>query len=161
MNQQKSDISYFLINAGHPLAVFRPPTDPKQLFERNERLRYWPAAIAVAAVAALLWTAGATVPLEATVQMERLTAKVEQTKSIHPDTARALTRFADRDEYNCDKVVCGTQLQARNRAARNRLKTSIAEKTPPNDVADIGKQDPLIIDAGLAATGAIAGTEPN
>src|SRR5262249_16016311 len=130
--------------------------------ERNARLKYWPAAIAIAAVAALLWTAGGTVrPLEATVLMERLTAKVEQTKSIQPDAARALTRAVEQNEFNCDKVVCGTQLQARNRAARNRLKTLIAEKTPANDVAGIGKQAPLIIDVGLAATGATAGTEPN
>jgi|SRR5262245_53409174 len=120
MNQQKSDNSYFLSNAGHPLAVFRPPTHPKRPFDWNARLKYWPAAIAVAAAAALLWTAGGTVrPLEATVLMERLTAKVEQTKSIQPDAARAITRFVDQNEFNCDKVVCGAQLQARNRAARN------------------------------------------
>src|SRR5262245_8632628 len=72
MNQQKSDNSYFLSNAGHPLAVFRPPTHPKRPFDWNARLKYWPAAIAVAAAAALLWTAGGTVrPLEATVLMRK------------------------------------------------------------------------------------------
>src|SRR5262245_50468239 len=162
MNQQKSDNSYFLINAGHPRAVFSPPTDPKELSEWNAQLKCWSTVIAVGAVVALLWMAGGTVrPLEATVLMERLTAKVEQTKSIQPDAARAITRFVDQNEFNCDKVVCGAQLQARNRAARNRLKTLIAEKTPANDLAGIGKQEPLIIDVGLAATGATAGTEPN
>jgi hypothetical protein len=93
--------------------------------------------------------------------MERLTAKVEQAKFIHPDTAQAITRFVDQNGYDCDKEVCSTQLQARNRAVRNRLQTLIAEKTPLNDLAGIRKQDALIIDAGLATTGAIAGTEPN
>lgn len=162
MNQQKSDNSYFLIDAGHPRAVFRPPTDPKELLEWNARLKCGLAAIAAGAAMALFWTVGGTVrPLEATVQMERLTAKVAQAKFIHPDTAHAITRFIDQNGYDCDKVVCGAQLQARNRAIRDRLKTLIAEKAPSNGLAGLRKQDPLIIDAGLAATGATAGTEPN
>jgi hypothetical protein len=162
MNQQQSDNCYFLIDAGHPRAVFRPPTDPKELLEWNARLKCGFAAIAASAAVVLLWTVGGPVrPLEATVQMERLTAKVAQTKFIHPDTVHALTRFVDQNGYDCDKVVCSPQLQSRNRAARDRLKTLIAEKAPSNDLAGLGKQGPLIIDAGLATTGAVAGTAPN
>ena len=77
MNQQKSNNSYFLINAGHPRAVFRPPTDPKELLAWKAWLKGGLTAIAVSATVALFWTVGGTVrPLEATVQMERLTAKV-------------------------------------------------------------------------------------
>jgi hypothetical protein len=131
VNQEKSDNSYFLIGAGHPRAVFSPPTDPKELPAWNAWLRRGLAAIAVSAAAALLWAVGSTFrPLEATVQMERLVAKVEQTKFIHPDTAQAVTRFIDQNGYDCANVFCGTQLQARNRAVRNHLKQLIAEKAP-------------------------------
>jgi hypothetical protein len=76
VNQQKSDNSYFLTDAGHPHAVFRPPTDPKELPAWNAWLRRGLAAIAVSAAVALLWEVGGTVrPVEATVQMERLAAQ--------------------------------------------------------------------------------------
>ncbi len=146
MNQQKSENSCFLIDAGHPRAVFRPPIDPKELLAWNAWLKGGLAAIAASAAVALFWTVGGTVrPLEATVQMERLAAKVEQTKSIYPDTARAITRFVDQSGDDCDNVVCNTQLQARNRAVRNHLKKLISEKTPLNDLVGIRQQDPYII----------------
>jgi hypothetical protein len=69
--------------------------------------------------------------------MERMAAKVEQTKFIHPNTAHEITRFIDRHWHDCDKAACSTQLQARNRAARNHLKTLIAEKMSLNDPAGI------------------------
>ena len=152
MNQQKSNNSYFLINAGHPRAVFRPPTDPKELLTWNAWLKGGLTAIAVSAAAALFWIVGGTVrPLEATVQMERLTAKVEQTKFIHPDTAQAITRFVDQNGYDCDKVVCSTQLQVRNRAVRNRLKSLLASKTPvkPTSLASETKTPSSLMPASL------------
>jgi hypothetical protein len=106
-------------NAGHLRAVFR-----------NVWLKAGLAAIAVSAAVTFFWNVGITVrPLEATVQMERLTAKVEQTNFIHPDTALAIVRLVDQKGYDCDRVVCDTQLQARNHAVRDRLKTLIAHKT--------------------------------
>jgi hypothetical protein len=67
--------------------------------------------------------------------MEGMAAKVEQTRFIHPNTAQEITRFIDRHWYDCDMAECSTQLQARDRAARNHLKTLIAEKTPLTDFA--------------------------
>ena len=162
MNQQKSNNSYFLINAGHPRAVFRPPTDPKELLAWKAWLKGGLTAISVSAAVALLWiVGGGTVrPLEATVQMERLTAKVEQMKFIHPDTAHAITRFVDQNGYDCDKVVCSMQLQARNRAVRNRLKSLLASKTPvkPTSLASETKTPSSLMPASPPP--AITGTEP-
>jgi hypothetical protein len=141
MNQQKSDNSYFLIDAGHPRGRFTPPTDPRELSTWNAWQKGALAAIAVIAVVTLCWTVGGPRrPLEAAVQMERMAVKLEQIKVIDPDTARAIARFVDQNGYDCDKVICGTQLQARNRAARNRLKTLIAEKTPSNELVHIGSE---------------------
>jgi hypothetical protein len=96
----------------------------------NRWLKVGFVAIAASAAVAFSWKVGVTVrPLEATVQLERLTAKVEQTKFIQPETALAITRLVDQNGYDCDRVVCHTQLQARNRAVRDRLKTLIAHKT--------------------------------
>jgi hypothetical protein len=143
MNQQESDNAYFLIAAGHPRAVFRPPADPQELLTWNAWLRRGLAAIAVSAAAALCWTLGSPFrPLEATVQMERLAAKVERTKFVQLDTAHAITRFIDQDGYDCDFVACDTQLRARNRAVRDHLKQLIAEKMPSSDLAGISKRDP-------------------
>jgi hypothetical protein len=158
MNQQKSDNSYFLIDAGHPRGVFTPPTDPRELGTWNAWLKGALAAIAVIAAASLFWTAGGTVrPLEAIVKMERMAVKLEQTKVIHPDTTRAITLFVDQNGYDCDKVICSTQLQARNRAVRDHLKTLIAEKAPSNELVHVKEQYPLVIDGSVITTGAING----
>jgi hypothetical protein len=154
VSQQRFYDSYFLIDAGHPRAVFRPPTDPEELPAWNAWLRRGLAAIAVSAAVALFWNVSGTVrPLEATVQMERLAAKVEQTKIVHPDAARAIMRFVDQNGYDCDHVVCNTQLRARNRAVRNNLQKLVAERTPASDLAGISKQDPLSIDAARLVRG--------
>jgi hypothetical protein len=154
VNRQRFYDAYFLIDAGHPRAIFTPPTDPKELPAWDTWLRRGLAAIAVSVAVALFWNMGGTIrPLEATVQMERLAAKIEQTKVIHPDAARAIMRFADQNGYDCDHVVCNTQLRARNRAARNNLQKLIAEKTPANGLAGVSEQDPLSIDAARLVRG--------
>jgi hypothetical protein len=156
MNQQKSDNSYFLIDAGHPRAVFSPPTDPKERLTWSRWLKGGLATIVFSAAAALFWAAGGMArPLEATVQMEQMAAKVEQTKFIHPNTAHAITRYIDQRWYDCDKVACSAQLQARNRAVRNRLKTLMPKKTPLTDFAGTRKQDLFVNDRRP-----IMGTEP-
>jgi hypothetical protein len=154
VNQQRFYDSYFLIDAGHPRAVFMRPTDPKELPAWDAWLRRGLAAIAISLAVALFWNVGGTIrPLEATVQMERLAAKMEQTKVIHPDAVRAILRFVDQNGYDCDHVVCNTQLRARNRAVRSNLQKLIAERTPASDVAGISKQDPLSIDAARLVRG--------
>ena len=65
---------------------------------RNRRLKAGFAAIAVSAAVTFFWTVGVMVrPLEATVQLERLTTKVEKTKFIPPETALAITRLVDQN----------------------------------------------------------------
>jgi hypothetical protein len=109
----------------------------------------------------LFWAAGGTArPLEATVQMKQMAAKVEQTKFIHPNTAHAITRYIDQRGYDCDKVACSAQLQARNRAVRTRLETLITKKTTLADFAGTREQDLLVNDAGVVTAGSIMGTEP-
>jgi hypothetical protein len=94
------------------------------------------APIAVCGTVALLWAAGGTrQPLEATVQMEQLAAKVGHASSIYPDTAREIAQVLALPQYDCDQVACSTALQARNSAARGRLKTLIATITHSNSFA--------------------------
>jgi Asp/Glu/hydantoin racemase len=69
--------------------------------------------------------------------MERMAAKVEQTKFIHPNTAQEMTRFIDQHWHDCDKAACSTQLQTRNRTTRNHLKALIAERMSLNERAGI------------------------
>jgi N-acetylmuramoyl-L-alanine amidase CwlA len=92
--------------------------------------------------------------------MERLAAKVEQTKFINPDTALTITRFVDQNGYDCDNVVCTTQLQARNRAVRDRLKTLIAHKTPFKPTLPASESETTLSLVPASAPPAIMGTEP-
>jgi hypothetical protein len=82
MDQQRSD-SYFLVNGGHPRAVFSPPTDPKELLAWNAWLKVELAAIAVSTAVALFWMVGGMVrPLGATVQIERSMVVAPSTGAI-------------------------------------------------------------------------------
>ena len=90
-----------------------------------------------------------------------MAVKLEQTKVVHPDTARAITLFVDQNGYDCDKVICSTQLQARNRAVRDHLKTLIAEKTPSNEIVHIKEQDPLVIDGSVITTATNGNADAN
>lgn len=139
MHQSESRNAYFLINAGHPTAVFRPPADDEALRVWRTWIKGGVAAISLSTMLALLWAAGGPLrPLEATVQMEGLAAKVEQAANLHPDTARELARLIDQRGYDCRYVTCGADLQARNSAARNRLETLIAIKAPLQATAGAG-----------------------
>jgi hypothetical protein len=89
-------------------------------------------AIAAASLCAALIAGctAATRPLEATVRMEHLAAKMEHLKVIPPETAQAIVRLMSRDGYDCGQVTCVARLQARNDAVRQRLMTLLAAKAP-------------------------------
>jgi hypothetical protein len=95
------------------------------------------AIIAICGTAAfLLWGAHTNRPIAATtIQLERLAARVERARSIHPDIARKLARMLALPEYDCARAACDGALQARNSAARGRLETLIAMKPRPDAFA--------------------------
>jgi hypothetical protein len=147
MHQKESDDSYFLINAGHPRALLRPPADLGQRLVWGKWLKATVGAIAFSSAVALsLAASGAGRPVEATVQMERLAAKVEHAKSIHPKTAHEIMGLIGQPWYDCNQVACSAPLKARNSAARNRLQTLIAKKTPLNNFA----HEPRVVGADLS-----------
>jgi hypothetical protein len=59
--------------------------------------------------------------LEATVKMERITAKLERARQIPPKTASEIARMIDRPEFDCARVSCRPSLEPRNKTARARL----------------------------------------
>ena len=125
--------SYFLIDAGHPRTIFRPPADFAQRLAWEKWLKGAIAVAACGSVAALL-LAGTTVsPLEATVQMERLAARAEHAKRIDADTGHEIARLIGQRWYNCNQVACSAQLQQRNRAARGRLGAVLQAKAPESE----------------------------
>jgi hypothetical protein len=93
----------------------------------------------VAAIAALgLFFASASTNrlLEATVQMERLAAKLEQMKAVQPETVQTIARLVFRPSYDCDQVACSTAVHARNSAAQTRLKAILAKQSGEMQSAD-------------------------
>jgi hypothetical protein len=93
-------------------------------------------ALGLCAVAAVGWAEFSTRhPAEATAQMEQLARQIERAEVLHPDAARQLARVMDRPPYDCARIACDAALLARNVAARERLRRSIAGKLHPGNVA--------------------------
>lgn len=90
-----------------------------------------PALLVLAlAIVPLGWASGSPArPLEATVLMERLAAKIEHTQKLHPDTAREIARLMSEPPSDCTRVKCNGPLPARNAAARQHLELLVARKT--------------------------------
>ena len=84
----------------------------------------------------LMWAGNITQTLEATVRMERLAAKMEHAKSLDLTTASYIERVISQPSYNCNQVTCSKTLEARNRAARNRLRTLMAAKVQDQRIVD-------------------------
>jgi hypothetical protein len=157
MHRNESSNRYFLINAGHPTAVVRPPADHAAAVTWRKWLTGSFAAMSLSTILVLLWASGAPLrPLEATVQMEQLAARVEQAAVVHPDTASEIARLMDQHGYDCTQVPCSAKLQARNNAARSRLEMLIATKTAIQGSAGIRthgfvRVDPTVTGAFSAA----------
>jgi hypothetical protein len=76
--------------------------------------------------------------MEATSQMERLAAKLEQAKVIHSETTETITHLLLQPSYDCEQVACSEAVQARNRAARFRLETILATRSVAEHATDDG-----------------------
>jgi hypothetical protein len=81
-----------------------------------------------AAVALLCAEFGARHPADATARMEQLAGQIDRARVLHPDAVRQLEQLMDMPQYDCARVACNADLQARNQAVRARLKRSIASK---------------------------------
>jgi hypothetical protein len=73
--------------------------------------------------------------LEATVQMERLAAKLERAKKIAPETKLEIDRLIRQPWYDCNQMACTTALERRNRVARVRLQTVLAGSGVPTELS--------------------------
>jgi hypothetical protein len=154
MHHNESSNRYVLRNARHPAAGFRPPADHEAVLTWRNWLTGGFAAVSLSTALVVLWASGAPLrPLEATVQMEQLAAKVEQAAVVHPDTASEIARLMDQRGYDCTQVPCSAKLQARNNAARNRLEMLIATKTPLRRMA--GRPTPRFVGVDPIMTGAV------
>ena len=89
-----------------------------------------PALLVLAlAIVPLGWASGSPArPLEATVLMERLAAKIDHAQKLHPETAREIARLMSDPPSDCTRVPCSEPLRARNTAARQRLELLVASK---------------------------------
>jgi hypothetical protein len=100
----------------------------------------WIPALGFCAVAALVWAEFSTRhPADATAQMEQLARQIERAEALHPDAARQLARVMDLPPYDCARIACDAALLARNMAARERLRQSIAGKLHHGNVAAGGR----------------------
>jgi hypothetical protein len=91
---------------------------------------------ATALVVVLAATSVPIRPLEATVQMERLAAKMERAAALAPETIEAVARMMSHPSYDCRLVSCRLELQQRNQAARDRLHAVLsAARRPVQDAA--------------------------
>jgi hypothetical protein len=82
------------------------------------------------AIAPLGWASGSPArPMETTVLMEGLAAKIEHAQKLHPDTAREIARLMSHASSDCTRVRCSEPLRARNAAARHHLELLVASKT--------------------------------
>jgi hypothetical protein len=66
-------------------------------------------------------------PLEATVQLETLAAKLERMTVLHPNTAQTITTLLLQPSHDCHQVVCSPAVQARNNVARSRITATLAK----------------------------------
>ncbi len=71
--------------------------------------------------------------LEATIQMEQLTAILGHAKAIAPNTAREITQLISQPVYDCGRVTCGAELERRNLVARLRLKALLSKDALPGE----------------------------
>src|SRR5262245_35741938 len=118
----------YVCGAAYARAVWTQPLTPEQRIVWKRWLKGLGTIIASTAALALFLASGSTNrPLETTVHMERVAAKLERMKVIHPETAKTITTLVLWPTYDCDQVTCGAAVQARNSAARSRLKAVLAK----------------------------------
>jgi hypothetical protein len=117
----------YLCGSAYARAVWTPPSALDERIVWGRWLKVLGTVIASTAAFALFLASGSTNrPLEATVQMERLAVKLEQMKSIHPETAQTIASLVLQPAYDCNQVACNAAVHVRNNAARSRLKATLA-----------------------------------
>jgi len=117
-----------LCGSAYARAVWAPPLTADDRIAWKRWLKGLGAVIAsTLAIGLVLAPESGTRPLEATVQMEKLAAKLEQMKAIHPTTAQAITTLVLQPSYDCHQVVCSPAVQARNSIARARIAATLAK----------------------------------
>jgi sugar phosphate isomerase/epimerase len=79
--------------------------------------------------------------LEATNRMERLAKSLETVKTITPETASEVSRLMQRRVSDCRRTACEAALEARNHAARSRLKM-LVDRHVPAEVIKAGRGGP-------------------
>src|SRR5262245_22334013 len=120
--------SRYLCGSAYARAVWAPPITADDRIAWNRGLKGLGAAVAsTLAIGLLLASESRTRPLEATVQMERLAAKLERMKTVHPSTAQAITTLLLQPSHDCHQVVCSPAVQARSSVARSRITATLAK----------------------------------
>jgi hypothetical protein len=120
----------YLCALAHARAVWTPPSAPEDRLVWNRWLKGLGTIIAATVAIALFLASGSiNRPLEATIKMERLAAKLKQMKVIHPETARTIASLMLQPSYDCDQITCSAAVQARNSAARSQLKAILAKRS--------------------------------
>jgi len=90
------------------------------------------AAVLALAVAFPLFLISGKSAIEATVEMERLAARLEHATSVDPQTSREIKQLISKPWYDCNQIACNAQLQLRNAAVHTRLQNHlIAKATQP------------------------------
>ena len=78
--------------------------------------------------------------LAATVEMERLAIRLDHAKKIAPETKLEIVRLSSHPWSDCAQVACRTSLDARNRAARERLQAVLAGSNSPTELSAKAEQ---------------------
>jgi HAMP domain-containing protein len=120
----------YLCGSAYARAVWTPPSTPEDRIVWNRWLKGMGTIIATTLALALFLASGsAKRPLEATVEMERLAAKLEQMKVIHPETAKTIVSLILQPAYDCNQIACSAAVQTRNSGAQSRLKAILTKRS--------------------------------
>jgi hypothetical protein len=127
------------------LRIVRPDIDPtitvvearaenpsREQNIRPKMIGNWKISLSIAllAIAIAIASAGRTESAhEATAIMESFAAKAGTAQQIAPETRDTVLRLLATPDYDCDRVKCDEQLQARNRLARERVMQAISGRS--------------------------------
>jgi len=140
IEETNSQPSFFLINAGHPRALFLG----YQSVPEDRLIGRWLVGVVAlfACTGGLLFliaNGSSARPLETTIQLERLAKKLEAVGALPAETSDELKLLLGQRWYNCEQVACSPELQTRNHAARDRLLSLIAAKDPTLLIGSIAR----------------------
>ena len=71
---------------------------------------------------------------ESTVRLERLATELEHANKIPPETKLEIAKLIHQPWYDCERASCRSDVEIRNRAARNRLGAILAGTNFPVDL---------------------------